>query len=139
LEVTTCKLINRWSSPKTCATHEGIWSIRYHPNTNQLGFAIMDARDNRWRMEIRNQDQFTPIWRTVLPFMNGDCEISPLPNAEWLAVNSCGIRLVHIANHKLKSAVEYERELKNAIPIGDSYLAVRTKNTIEIHRVEKSK
>jgi hypothetical protein len=99
----------------------------------------MDTRDNQWHMEIRHRENFTPIWRTVLPFMHGDCEISSLPNEEWLAINSCGVRLVQIANHKIKSAVEYERDLKNAISIGNLYFIVRTKGTIEVYPYKQSK
>ena len=139
LEGSTCKFIKHWTSPTTCAPYEGIWCVRYHPDSNQLGFAIMDARDNRWRIELRSRDKLLPLWQTVLPFSHGDCEISPLSNDSWLAVNSCGIRLVHIAHQKLKSAVEYERELKNAITLGNSYFVVRTKSTIEIHQIKKPK
>jgi len=58
-------------------------------------------------------------------------------NGEWLIINSYGVRLIQIANHELKAAVEYERELKNAITMGNQYFLVRTKNTIEIHPIKK--
>ncbi|CAF4805755.1 unnamed protein product [Rotaria sp. Silwood1] len=112
LSASSCNLVNRWVPPKTCAIYEGIWCIRYQQETDQL---------------------------VVLPLSNGDCEISPLPDREWLAVNSCGIRLIQIANQKLKSGVEYQRELKNAITIGNLYFVVRTKSTIEIHQIKRSK
>jgi hypothetical protein len=139
LEASSCKLVNRWTSPKTCATHEGIWCIRYHAKTDQLGFAIMNAMTNQWRFEVRNRQNLAPLWQTTLPFVNGDCEISPLPNEEWLTINTCGIRLVQIANQKLKAAVEYTRELKNAISIGNLYFVIRTKNTIEIFHLKALK
>ncbi len=99
----------------------------------------MDARNDQWRIEIRSRNQLTLLWQMALPISNGDCEISPLPNGEWLAINTCGIRLIQITNQKLKAAVEYERELKNAVAINHSYLAIRTKNTLEIHKIKQSK
>ena len=139
IETSSCKFINRWTPPKTCATYEGIWCLRYHPDTDQLGFTIIDARNNQWHMEIRSRDKLTLLWQIVLPIMHGDCELSPLPNREWVAVNSCGIRLVQIVDQKLKAAVEYERELKNAVAINNLYFAVRTKSTLEIHEIKRSK
>jgi hypothetical protein len=97
----------------------------------------MNGENNQWRFEIRNRKNLSVVWQTVLPITHGDCELSPLANEEWLAVNSCGIRLIHIANRQLKEAVEYERELKNAITLGNNYFLVRTKNTIEIHLIKK--
>lgn len=134
----SCKFINRWKPPNTCSVYEGIWCARHHPDTDELGFTIMDARTNQWRMEIRSRDKFTSIWQTALPISHGDTEISPLPNNEWLAINSCGIRLVQVANKRLKAAVEYERELRNAIVVDNSYFAVRTKTTLELHRFRQS-
>jgi hypothetical protein len=98
----------------------------------------MDARTNQWRFELRDRKTFSQIFHVVLPLSHGDCEISPLPNGEWLTTNACGIRLIQIANNTLKAAVEYERELKNAITIGNDYFVVRTKNTIEIHSIKDS-
>ncbi|CAF1113041.1 unnamed protein product [Rotaria sordida] len=139
LAASSCKLINRWIPPKTCAPYEGIWCIRYQQETDQLGMAIMDARNNQWRLEIRNRKDLAFLWQIVLPLGNGDCEISILPNREWLAVNSCGIRLIQIANQKLKTGVEYQRELKNAIAIGNLYFVIRTKSAIEIHQIKQLK
>ncbi|CAF1053332.1 unnamed protein product [Rotaria sp. Silwood1] len=139
LSASSCNLVNRWVPPKTCAIYEGIWCIRYQQETDELGIVIMDARNNQWRLEIRNRKDLAFLWKIVLPLSNGDCEISPLPDREWLAVNSCGIRLIQIANQKLKSGVEYQRELKNAITIGNLYFVVRTKSTIEIHQIKRSK
>jgi len=98
--------------------------------------SILDGQTNQWRFEIRDRKTFSIIWQTVLPLTHGDCEVSPLANAEWLTVNSCGIRLIQIGDFKLKSAVEYERELRNAIIISENYFAVRTKNTLEIHAIK---
>jgi hypothetical protein len=134
----SCELVKHWTSPVTCASHEGIWSIRSHPDTDQLGMSIMDSRTNQWRFEIRNRATLSIVWQTALPLLHGDCEVSPLANAQWLMINSAGIRLLQISNRKLKSAVEYERELRNAILIGENYLAVRTKNTLEIHSIKKN-
>ncbi|CAF2447024.1 unnamed protein product [Rotaria sp. Silwood2] len=139
LTASSCKHINRWTPPKTCATYEGIWCIRYQQETDQLGFSIMNSRNNQWHLEIRNRKEFALLWQIVLPLGNGDCELSTLPNREWLAVNSCGIRLIQISNQKLKAGVEYQRELKNAVAIGNLYFAIRTKNTIEIHQIKQSK
>ena len=133
------KLMNRWIPPKTCANHEGIWCIRYHPETDQLGCAIVDATNNQWRLEIRSRESFACLWRINMPFLSGDCEISPFPNGEWLATNSFNIRLLQIGYQVLKSAVEYERELKNAIVINDLYLVIRTKSTVEVHRLDGPK
>jgi hypothetical protein len=101
--------------------------------------SIMDGQTNQWHFEIRDRKNLSRIWQTVLPVAHGDCEISPLPNGHWLTINSCGIRLIHIAHQKLKAAVEYERELKNAIIMGKEYFIVRTKNTIEVHLVPKKR
>jgi hypothetical protein len=133
----SCELTNRWTPPKTCATDEGIWCIRYHSDTNQLGMTVMNAQTNQWRFQIRNRRNLSIIWQTGLPIGHGDCELSPLANGEWLIINSYGVRLIQIANHELKAAVEYERELKNAITMGNQYFLVRTKNTIEIHPIKK--
>lgn len=133
----SCDLVKRWTPPETCAPHEGIWSIRSHPDTDQIGMSILDSKKNQWRFEIRNRATLAIVWQTILPLIHGDCEVCPLANAEWLIVNSSGIRLIQIVNRKLKSAVEYERELRNTIIIGENYLAVRTKNTLEIHSIKK--
>lgn len=131
--------MNRWKPPKTCALYEGIWCIRYNQHTDQLGMTIMDARNNQWRLELRSRNGLAIIWQTVLPLNNGDCELSVLPKGEWLAINSCGIRLVQIANQSLKAGVEYLRELKNAVSIGNAYFVVRTKSTIEVHEIKQRK
>lgn len=97
----------------------------------------MNGQNNQWRFEIRNRKNFSLIWQTALPLTHGDCELSPLPDKQWVAINSCGVRLIQIANRKLKAAVEYERELRNAIPLGNDYFLVRTKQTIEVHTIKK--
>jgi hypothetical protein len=99
----------------------------------------MNGQNNQWRFELRHHQNLAYTWHSVLPFSHGDCEISPLANGHWLAANSCGIRLVQISYHKLISAVEYERELKNAIILGKDYFVVRTKNTLEFHLIQKPK
>ena len=45
---TSCKFVNRWTPPKTCANHEGIWSIRHHPDTDHIGMSIMSGNTNEW-------------------------------------------------------------------------------------------
>ncbi|CAF4293935.1 unnamed protein product [Rotaria socialis] len=136
---TSCKIVNRFIPPNTCAVYEGIWCIRSQESTNLLGLTVMDARNNQWRVELRSGKDCSIVWKSVLPIQFGDCEITILPNEEWVIVNSCGIRLIQIANQKVKAAVEYERELKNAVGIGKSYFAIRTKNTVEIHRMKQLK
>jgi len=139
LGASSCKFVKRWTPPNTCGMYDGIWCIRYHPETNQLGFTILDTRTNQWRIEIRNRNRLTTVWKTVLPISHGDSEISPLPNGEWLAINSFGIRLVQVANQKLKAAVEYERELRNAIVVNNFYFVIRSKTTLEFHQLKRSK
>lgn len=97
----------------------------------------MNERNNQWRFEIRDRKNLSVVWQTVLPLTHGDCELSPLSDGEWVAINSCGIRLIQIANRKLKAAVEYERELRNAVILGTDYFLVRTKQTIEVHSIKK--
>ena len=88
------RLVRRWKPPTTCAAHEGIWSIRYHSGIQQMGLAIMDARDRRWRFEVRGLPGLLPLWQVALPFTAGDCEISPLPDGKWLAINSLNVYFV---------------------------------------------
>jgi len=97
----------------------------------------MDGRNNQWRFEIRDRKNLSTVWQIVLPLTHGDCEVLPLRNGEWLFVNSCGVRLIHIVDYEIKAAVEYERELRNAITIGNKYFVIRTKNTLEIHSIKK--
>ncbi len=139
MEASSSKFIHRWTSPETCATYEDIWSIRYHPDTNQLGLTIMDTRNEEWRIEVRSREKLDLLWKTVLPLTNGDCELSLLPNGEWLAVNACGLRLIHVAKQGVRAAAEYQRELRNAILMNNLYFIIRTKNTIEIHQYNESK
>ena len=54
------------------------------------------------RFEVRSKKDLTVVWKSVLPLTHGDCEISPLANGGWLAVNSCGIRLAQLVDQKLK-------------------------------------
>ena len=136
MKKSSCELVERWKPPQTCATYEGIWCIRYHQDSKQLGFSIMDTRNNQWRIEIRGLPGLVPLWRLMLPIANGDCEICPLLDGGWLVINSCGIRLIQIVNENLKAGVEYERELRNAFIMGKSYFAIRTKTTIEIHQIK---
>ncbi|CAF1141159.1 unnamed protein product [Rotaria sp. Silwood1] len=133
----SCKFINRWMPPQTCATYEGIWCIRSHPHTNQLGMTILNLKNNQWHFEIRNANNLTRIWETILPVSHGDCELSPISNNEWLITNSCGVRLIQIGNLQLKTIVEYERELRNVITIKNDFLIIRTKYTLEIHAMKK--
>lgn len=133
------QLIKRWQPPATCAPYEGIWCIRHHPETKQIGCALLDARTNHWRLEVRDRERFTCLWRINLPFENGDCEVSPLLNGQWLTTNSFNVRLIQVAQERLESAVEYERELKNALLLNDDFLVLRTKSTIEIHRLDQMK
>ena len=111
--------------------------MRYHPKLDQIGMSIMNARTNGWIFEIRNKKDLSPIWQTVLPMTRGDCEVTPFIDQEWLIINSCGIRLLQISGHRFKVAVEYERELKNAIAIGNDYFAIRTKNTLDVHSMKE--
>lgn len=137
IERKSCELIYRWLPPHSCAIEEGIWCIRHHPDTNQLGLTIMDSQTNQWHFDIRDPKTFALIWRSPLPINHGDCELTPMEKGEWLIVNSVGIRLVQIVDRTIKAAVEYERELRNAISVGKEYLIVRTKNTIEVHLNKK--
>lgn len=130
-------MTNRWYPPQTCAPYEGIWCIRAHPNTNVIGLTIVNPQNNAWRFETRDSKTFGHLGQMYLPIRNGDCELSPLAHGEWLIINSCGARLVQIENVEMKLAVEYERELKNAIPFKKDYFIVRTKNTLEVHSTKK--
>ena len=100
-----------------------------------MGLAIMDARDRRWRFEVRGLPGLLPLWQVPVPFTAGDCEVSPLPDGKWLAVNSLNVYFVQIAKEGIRAAVDYQRILKNGIAIGSEYFVVRTKSTIEIHRI----
>lgn len=135
----SCSLIKRWLPPRTCGEQEGIWCLRHHPDTNEIGMTIMDGQTNQWRFELRDARDLNILWQYALPVTHGDCEISPLINGQWLLVNSCGVRLLQIINRKLKAAVEYERELRNGISIGEEYFVIRTKNTLEIHAIKNEK
>lgn len=139
MKLSSCKFINHWTPPKTCAAYEDIWCIRYHPDTDQLGFTILDTRNDQWRMEVRSRDKLTLLWQLVLPIISGDWEISPLPNGDWIAINACGVRLGQITNKRLTAAIDYRRELRNAILINNIYFVVRTKTTIEFHQLKRSK
>ena len=139
IERKSCELINRWMPPDTCAINEGIWCIRYHSETDQLGLTIMNGQTNQWHFDIRDRKKFSLIWRSVLPISHGDCEVTTIEQGEWLIINSSGIRLVHIAHRKMKAVVEYERELRNAIMIGKDYFVIRTKSTIEVHLNKKKR
>lgn len=120
-------------------THEGIWCIRHSRETNRFAFSILDATTNQWRFELRTTDKLTTLYKVSLPFFTGDCEVSPLINGDWLSTNSFNVRLIHISDGKLKAAVEYERELKNAVAIDQRFLVIRTKGTIDIHRLDQKK
>jgi hypothetical protein len=77
-------------------------------------------------MDIRSPEKLALLWQWVLPLENCECEISPLLNAEWLAVKS----------HRW--SVDYTRLLKNAMTIGNSYFAIRINSTIEIYQAKQS-
>ena len=139
LKKSSCEFVTQHRPPMTCALNEGIWCVRYSSETDQLGFAILDAYTTQWRFELRTRDKWTIVWQVALPFLSGDCEISPIINGDWIATNTVNIRLIHISNGQLKSAVEYERELKNAIVVGRNFLVIRAKGTIEFHRVDSKK
>jgi len=134
---TSCQFVDQWTSPKTCSNVEGIWCIRYQTESDQIGLTIMNSQTNQWRFEIRDRKKLSTIWQTGLPVNHGDCELTSLGKDQWLIINSCGVRLVHVINRKLKAAVEYERELRNAILIGRDYFVLRTKSTIEVHSIKK--
>ncbi|CAF3535510.1 unnamed protein product [Rotaria socialis] len=133
----SCTIVNHYEPPQTCAYNEGIWCIRTHPNTKQIGMTVMNSNNNTWRFEIRDPTNLAHIWQTPLPIPHGDGEVTPLPNGDWLIVNSCGARFIQISNLAIKLAVEYERELKNAILFRKKYFIIRTKNTLEIHLMKK--
>lgn len=125
--------MHRWTSPQTCAKHEGIWCVRHHPETDQLAFTILDSRTNQWHFEVRSRKEFTRLWSIDMPISFGDVEISTLSRGNWLTIDSSGVRLIHLSNQRLKEIVEYLRELRNATPMGNLYFVIRTKNTLEIH------
>ncbi|CAF4343810.1 unnamed protein product, partial [Rotaria magnacalcarata] len=87
--------------------------------------------------ETRDPNNLAHIWETRVPIANGDGELTPLADGDWLIVNSCGTRFIQISNLAIKYVVEYERELKNAISFSKDYFIVRTKNTLEIHLLKK--
>ncbi|CAF2145885.1 unnamed protein product [Rotaria magnacalcarata] len=137
LEPSSCTFVKRYAPPQTCANHEGIWCIRTHPNTEQIGMTVMNPNNNGWRFETRDPNNLAHIWETRVPIANGDGELTPLADGDWLIVNSCGTRFIQISNLAIKYVVEYERELKNAISFSKDYFIVRTKNTLEIHLLKK--
>ncbi|CAF0779205.1 unnamed protein product [Didymodactylos carnosus] len=130
LSSSTPTLKKRWISPKSCLATEGIWAIQCHQD--QIGLTIMDVTTKEWRIEVRNM-KLKKLWDLKIPITTGDCELTLLPNNDWLVINSCGNRLFQISDRKMKVAVQYERELKNAVMFADKFFIVRTKNTIEIH------
>jgi hypothetical protein len=99
----------------------------------------MDTTNNEWRFEVRDRKKLTHLWHIELPFIDGDCEISALPNGDWLAVNSRGRNFVQISNQELNPVIEYRSDLKNAMMMRNSYFAVRTRNTIEVQRAKGRK
>ena len=107
--------------------------MRHHPETDQLALVILNSQDNQWRLEVRSRQGFPVLWSIGIPIWQGDLEISPLSQGDWLIIESRGIRLLHISNQCLKVVVEYLRELRNALKIGNLYFIIRTKNTLEIH------
>jgi hypothetical protein len=70
-----------------------------------------------------------------LPFSSGECEIAPLGDSEWLVTNTMSKRLIQITDRRVKATIEYADELKNALAIDHRFLAVRTKSSLDIHRI----
>jgi hypothetical protein len=132
----SCKLVNRWQPPKTCKPHEGIWAIRYHPETDELGLTIIDSTTKQWRFEVRHREKFNLVWSAALPLTRGDAEITIVPNQQWLVVNVFGLQLAQLSRHGLKSMIDYDSELRAAVVIDDAFFVVRTKSTLDIHRLD---
>lgn len=113
--------------------------MRFHPKLNLIGWSVVDSETNGWRFEIRQPKTLKLISQTTLPYSHGDCEVTPLENGDWLMINSIGILFLNISGQQIKQAVEYERELRNAVLWSNKYFVVRTKSTIDFHKVKKPK
>lgn len=135
----SCEFVRRWTPPTICSVYDGIWSLRFHPQLNQIGWSVMDSQADQWYFETRQPKTLQPLVRVSLPLTHGDCEVSTLLNNDWLMINSFGILLLQLANGAVKHVVQYERELKNAIRFDDDYFIIRTKNTVDFHKIKKKK
>jgi hypothetical protein len=136
LSSSSCKVKNRWQSPKTCKPHEGIWCIRYHPETDQLGLTIMDSTNKKWRLEVRNRERFNVAWSITIPLTRGDAELYAIPNEQWLVINSFGLQLAQISKQGIKAMMDYDSELRGALVVGNTFFVVRTKNALDVHQLD---
>lgn len=125
----------RWNSPLTCGSHEGIEDIQY--SNERLALLICDHLTRQKRLELRSAQSLERIWSYALggtPSMRlGTC--CPLPHDDWLAVNGSERHIYHITNDgKFKGRMIYRSVPYRANLFGSHILALANESSLDLHR-----
>ena len=125
----------RWNSPVTCNSHEGIEDIHYR--NERLALLICDQLTKRKCLELRSAQSLDTIWSFSLSSISnmrlGTC--CPLPHDDWLVVDGAEYHIYHITKDgKLNDRMIHKSVPYRANLFGSNTLALSTESHLNLYR-----
>ena len=131
-------LIKRWKPPNSCKQYEVILNTAYENKT--LALVIANATTSIVHIELRLSTTLTRLWSHQLGISHtiGQPLIrcSSLKCNEWLVIDNNTEQLFHIEKDgQMKGIFPCNLSPWNAVMFGPNLLAIRTKNSVDFHRL----
>jgi hypothetical protein len=132
------QLTKRWKPPVSCKQYEIILNMNF--KNEKLAFVISHSTTNAIQFELRSSitlDRLLSIKLDLTHTMGQPLiRCSPLKCEEWLVVDSNTSQLFHIKKDgQIKSVSVCNPSPWNAVMFGSNLLAIRTKNSVNFHKI----
>lgn len=132
------ELIKRWKPPHSCKNYEIILNSEYQ--NNKLALVISHASTNIVQLELRSSTTLDRLWSVRLDMTHTIglplIRCSALKADQWLVVDNSTSQLVHVEKDgQVKGTKIYDPSPWNAILFASNLLAIRTKNSVNFHKL----
>lgn len=132
------QLIKRWKPPQSCKQYEIILNTAFY--NKKLALVISHSSTYIVQLELRSSITLDRLWSLRLDLSHniGQSLIrcSPLKLDEWLIIDNNTSQLIHISKDgQIKTTSTCNTSPWNAVLFGSNLLAIRTKNTLQFHRI----
>ena len=131
-------LIKRWKPPQSCKQYEIILNTAY--KNTKLALVISHSSTNIVQLELRSSTTLDRLWLVRLDITHtmGQPLIrcSALKSNQWLVVDNNTSQLIHVdKDGQIKGISTCNPSPWNAILFGSNLLAIRTKNSVNFHKL----
>lgn len=131
-------LVKKWKPPHSCKPYEIILNTAYKNKT--LALVISNSSTNRVNFELRSSATLDRLWLLELNITHGIGQplirCSSLKCDEWIVVDNNNAQLLHIRKDgQFAGILPCNSSPWNIAMFGYHILAIRTKNSVNFHKV----